>query len=121
MRKSVNYVLSYSQAIDIWSMGGVVVALYTNELPSSVQHGTSNSADSTKQINFSSPVWRRVSAKGKAYISETMAIDEHKRINADQALQHAWFHDQKYAADLQRAYKKVIQDWKSQRDGSSQG
>jgi len=79
----------YDEAVDLWSLGIVMYALISGELPSFdpddelVQAGSVPTPDS--------PVWKTVSPDAWSLVHGLLSRDPLKRLNAQAALEHDWF------------------------------
>ncbi|KAK1813110.1 hypothetical protein LTR12_012495 [Friedmanniomyces endolithicus] len=109
----------YGKAVDLWSVGCVAGLVLTGELLPLHDDGRSTAPSqaqaSTARWDLSfidtAAAWRDISRKAKAFVRGCLNIDEDERLNAEQALQHQWFTHKHYAADLEAAYGRAVQDW----------
>ena len=62
--------------------------------------------------------WSSIGRKPKSFIRECLVEDESQRLTSKQALLHPWFTNKHYAADMEAAYERAIQDWKPRRTGA---
>lgn len=58
------------------------------------------------------PEWQRIGRQAKSFIKACLSVNESQRMTAEQALQHEWFTNRHYAAELEAAYERAIADWK---------
>lgn len=56
------------------------------------------------------------SKKTMDFIYRLLILDEGKRMNVKQALQHDWLTDPRYKPDLDKLYQRAIQDWVPRRN-----
>ncbi|KAK0879095.1 hypothetical protein LTR87_007045 [Friedmanniomyces endolithicus] len=110
----------YGKAVDLWSVGCVAGLVLTGELLPLDNHGRSTAPSRAQastarwDLTFidTAAAWRDVSRKAKAFVRGCLNIDEDERLNAEEALQHQWFTHKHYAAELEAAYRRAVQDWK---------
>ncbi|KAK0947877.1 hypothetical protein LTR29_000778 [Friedmanniomyces endolithicus] len=110
----------YGKAVDLWSVGCVAGLVLTGELLPLDNHGRSTAPSQAQastarwDLTFidTAAAWRDVSRKAKAFVRGCLNIDEDERLHAEQALQHQWFTHKHYAAELEAAYRRAVQDWK---------
>ncbi|KAK0365959.1 hypothetical protein LTS02_012544 [Friedmanniomyces endolithicus] len=113
----------YGKAVDLWSVGCVAGLVLTGELLPLDNRGRSTAPSQAQastarwDLTFidTAAAWRDVSRKAKAFVRGCLNIDEDERLNAEQALQHQWFTHKHYAAELEAAYCRAVQDWKPRR------
>ena len=119
----------YSKAIDIWSIGCITAILLTGEQIFSGQedeHELKNPDHVTQDPNRwdlsimdKGTVWTNIGRKAKSFIRGCLVLDESQRLTAKHALLHPWFTNRHYAADIEAAYQRAIQDWKPRNETSS--
>lgn len=117
MRNQTQKDKGYSKAIDIWSVGCVTATLLTGETVFGAEehNQASSNADATVwDLSFmdQSRSWRDIGRKVKSFIRACLNVDEAERWTAEQALNDPWFTNKHYAADLEAAYQRAVQDWK---------
>lgn len=56
-------------------------------------------------------IWANVGHNAKSFIKGCVVVEESRRLNAKQALMHIWFTERHYAAEMEAAYNRAIQDW----------
>ncbi|OQO03618.1 hypothetical protein B0A48_10283 [Cryoendolithus antarcticus] len=113
----------YSKAVDIWSIGSLTSALFTNSplIDMRDQNGDEivigRVADTMAEFDFSiletTEPWKsRVNKNAKAFIKSCLTFDETLRPTAAQALQHRWLAHPAYKELMVMKYKHAIKDWK---------
>ena len=116
----------YSKAIDIWSIGCISATLLTNDMifPAETDEYAANPAtpsaqESSQRWNLSimdtGHAWRSIGRKAKSFVRGCLVLEEDQRLTAKEALDHAWFTNRYYAADIEAAYQRAIQDWTPRR------
>ena len=112
----------YSKTIDIWSIGCITATLLTNDLifPTEadeldVDHPDHPANAPAQRWDLSimerGEAWTSVGRKAKSFIRGCLTLDGSQRLTAKQALLHPWFTNKHYAADIEAAYQRAIQDW----------
>lgn len=112
----------YSKSIDIWSIGCITATLLTNDMmfPDETAEYAANpptpgAQDTPQRWNLSimdtGRAWFSIGRKAKSFIKGCLVLDENKRLTAKESLLHAWFTNKYYAADIDAAYQRAIQDW----------
>ncbi|KAK5135963.1 hypothetical protein LTR08_004421 [Meristemomyces frigidus] len=119
----------YSKAVDIWSVGCITATLLTGDMMFSDEHneiaaeGQTNTESLRKRWDLSvldtGTLWRSVGRKAKSFVRGCLDVDEAQRLTAKQALTHEWFANKHYAAELEAAYQRAIQDWKPRSKGGN--
>lgn len=98
--ESLHYNATITPKSDIYSVGALTYYLLSGKFP----HGSS--------LNFSLPVFDRVSPHVKTLISQCMAQKASQRINASRALQSRWFTSletkKTFLKISRRQYQKII-------------
>nr|OQO19789.1 hypothetical protein B0A51_14488 [Rachicladosporium sp. CCFEE 5018] len=113
----------YSKAVDIWSIGSLTSALFTNSplIDMRDENGdelvTARVANTMAEFDFSiletTEPWKsRVDRNAKAFIKSCLTFDETLRPTAHQALQHRWLAHPAYKELMEMKYKHAIKDWK---------
>ena len=112
----------YSKAVDIWSIGCITATLLTGTLIFPHEEAANEYARSTSMgggehrwnlsIMDHGSEWLNIGRKAKSFIRDCLVLDESQRLTAKQALLHLWFTNKHYAADMEAAYERAIQDWK---------
>ena len=62
-------------------------------------------------IDYGEP-WTAIGRKAKSFVKGCLVFDESQRFTAKQALLHPWFTNKHYAAEIEAAYERAIEDWK---------
>lgn len=112
----------YSQAIDIWSVGCVTAFLTTSEplfpdrpdvCDTKRQHPGDQDGTGKWGVRImeTTASWHGVGRKLKSFVKDCLRDAESRRPTAKQALQHPWFTNRHYAAELEAAYDRAIGDW----------
>ncbi|KAK6437575.1 Protein kinase protein rad53 [Oleoguttula sp. CCFEE 5521] len=115
--------IGYSKAVDIWSIGSLTSALFTNSplIDMRDENGddlvTARVADTMAEFDFSiletTEPWKsRVNKNAKAFIKSCLTFDETMRPSAARALQHRWLAHPAYKELMETKYKHTVKDWK---------
>lgn len=113
---------SYTEVVDIWSVGCVTASLLTGDtLFPEGSSGSSRSNDSSDgsicgeswDVNIidKHSLWIDVGQSAKDFVKGCLAKIGGQRFSAKQALRHDWFVNKHYAAELAAAYERAIVDW----------
>ena len=120
----------YSKAIDIWSIGCVTATLLTSDLifddqgeENAATHPDDGAQGDPDRWNLSimdaGGPWNSVGRKAKSFIRGCLVVDGGERLTAKQALLHPWFTNKHYAAEIEAAYERAIQDWEPRERASN--
>lgn len=86
---------AYGPQVDMWALGVVLFQLLVGRLPFNAQSNSElfrqieRSHDHLRRL-FEMAEWRHVSPHAKDLVVKLLEPDPHKRLNADEALEHEW-------------------------------
>ncbi|MCJ1400013.1 Meiosis-specific serine/threonine-protein kinase mek1 [Xylographa trunciseda] len=112
---------SYTEAVDLWSLGCVTVHLFTGSTPFTRSLADRRAtfeaiSDAAAKCDLSSLKamleQRAASASLQDFIEKLLVLDEASRMKAHEALLHIWFNDF-YKEDWDSTYKFSIRNWKA--------
>lgn len=112
----------YTRSVDMWSLGCLTTALlsgssfFVNTQDSSYRRDSAKAVcQAAARCDLSllddSPVWECVQPQAKDFVRRLLKLDENERMNAKQALNHAWFTEGQRKAWLQEKYRQSIKGW----------
>ncbi|QGA16780.1 hypothetical protein EYB26_004450 [Talaromyces marneffei] len=103
----------YTKSVDLWSVGCVTVVLLigTPPFPFSVSGDVGYIEPGDLNEMFMSTKSTEASTMARNFVLSLLVLDERKRLNSKQALQHSWFSNEQYQSKLQQLYEEAIQDW----------
>lgn len=112
----------YTRSVDMWSLGCLTTALlsgssfFVNTQDSSYRRDSAAAvcqaaAKCDLSLLDDSPVWECVQPQAKDFVRGLLKLDENARMNAKQALKHAWFTEGKRKAWLEEEYRQSIKSW----------
>lgn len=106
----------------MWSLGCLTTALlsgssfFVNTQDSSYRRDSATAvcqaaAKCDLSLLDDSPVWECVQPQAKDFVRRLLKLDENERMNAKQALDHAWFTEGQRKAWIEEEYRQSIRDW----------
>lgn len=112
----------YTRSVDMWSLGCLTTALlsgssfFVNTQDSNYRRDSAKAvcqaaAKCDLSLLDDSPVWECVQPQAKDFVKRLLKLDENERMNAKQALNHAWFTEGQRKAWLQEKYQQSIKGW----------
>lgn len=112
----------YTRSVDMWSLGCLTTALlsgssfFVNTQDSSYRRDSATAvcqaaAKCDLSLLDESPVWECVQPQAKDFVKGLLKLDENARMNAKQALKHAWFTEGQRKAWLEEEYRQSIKGW----------
>lgn len=85
---------TYTQKVDVWSMGVVLFAMLSASLPFSENYPKPLVEQIINaRISFKSPLWRTISSQAKNLLFLIFTIDPQKRPSIEDLLNHEWLND----------------------------
>ncbi|KAK4977363.1 hypothetical protein LTR28_007211 [Elasticomyces elasticus] len=116
----------YSKAVDMWSIGCITAALVTGDViftdktdpaydtnPSAVILNLAARCDLA--IVDAGGSWEGIGHRAKDFVKRLLVLDEAKRMDVKQALEHPWFTNKHHAAEFEALYHRAIRNWKPRR------
>ncbi|KAI2775735.1 kinase-like protein [Daldinia loculata] len=115
MAPEVEYGGTHGLAVDIWSLGMIVVFLLgpdENAVPSSVMK--SNQAAITGWLDsiFEDPSQQGISNSCQQFIRSCLMFEPKRRLEASEAKHHSWFQQQPDKQQFKFRMKKNVETWK---------
>ena len=103
----------------MWSVGIITTLILTGESVfemSQDEDGLSAAnLDAATQYNLAKidhdSAWQVVNDLGKGFVKGLLVLDEKKRLDVEQALEHGWFTDGKRKKTIQKKYEEAIRGW----------
>lgn len=114
----------YTKSVDMWSLGCLTTALlingysvFVNTQDSDFRHDsaaaiTEAAAKCDLSLLDHSPAWKDVQLQAKEFVKGLLQLNEKARMNAEQALKHAWFTEGSRKALFEGKYSQAIRGWK---------
>ncbi|KAK5008395.1 hypothetical protein LTR28_004039 [Elasticomyces elasticus] len=116
----------YSKAVDMWSIGCITAALVTGDViftdktdpkydtdPSAVILNLAARCDLA--IVDAGGSWEGIGHRAKDFVKRLLVLDEAKRMDVKQALEHPWFTNKYHAVEFEALYHRAIKNWKPRR------
>eukprot|EP00727_Mastigamoeba_balamuthi_P000115 m51a1_g1010 putative myosin light chain kinase (388) ;mRNA; f:597582-599415 len=83
--------MPYTTQCDMWSLGVLLFAMLSGQLPFSSESQLELYQDITQgAYTFDSPVWASVSPLAKDLVAKLLTVDPTRRLTASRCLQHEW-------------------------------
>ncbi|KAE8381384.1 kinase-like domain-containing protein [Aspergillus bertholletiae] len=104
----------YTKAVDLWSLGCVAAVLLTGDIPfknSLTADPTDPSRDRDLRKLEADMDWYSVGQRARDFIRKLLIVDEAKRINVKQALNHGWFTNPAHRVEFEALYRRAIRGW----------
>ncbi|RJE22328.1 serine threonine protein kinase [Aspergillus sclerotialis] len=106
----------YTEAVDLWSLGCVSVALLTGDSPFREALSAANPGESAQKCDLErleeEMEWNGTGNRARDFVRRLLVLDETKRMNVKQALRHSWFTNQAHKREFEALYNRSIKDWK---------
>lgn len=105
----------YTKAVDLWSLGCVTAVLLTGDSPfhdlTFGQHIQLPEDGNFERLE-SDMEWHNVGTRARDFVHQLLLVDEVKRMNVKQALQHHWFTNRAHKREFEALYKRSVRDWR---------
>lgn len=108
----------YTEAIDMWSIGIITCCLIHGEPPFAGHESDESGKTILEHVgrhglvsHFKRNIAPHIGSRAANFIERLCALDENKRMTADEALDHAWFVDDPAGLRYERLYQKIILTW----------
>ncbi|KAL9108926.1 MAG: hypothetical protein Q9227_006322 [Pyrenula ochraceoflavens] len=106
----------YTQAVDMWSIGCITAVLLTGASPFRDPQTNRYSQKLASECNLTDierdKDWEAVAARPKDFVKKLLHLDERLRLNAKQALSHAWFTNDIYERNIKDLYNRTTSRWR---------
>ena len=113
----------YSKAIDVWSIGCITALLLTGNVIFANEHdekfatipeASDENYTQRWDLSFmdSEKAWTVIGRKARSFVKGCLVLNEGQRLTVKQALLHVWFTNRHYAAEVEAAYERAVEDWK---------
>lgn len=94
----------------------MTVALLTGYPPFGGALNNGNSAGQAREDDLArldeEMVWNNTGQRARDFINRLLVLDESKRMDVKQALEHDWFTNSAHRQEFEALYKRSIRDWK---------
>lgn len=102
---------TYTQKVDIWSLGVVLFTCLSGTLPFSDDYGSPASEQIKKgKFRFNHPSWRGVSKAATTLISEMLMVDPQRRPSIQEVLSNRWLKDKEVVLKCKNLMKDELMD-----------
>lgn len=123
VNKTVRRKTGYTKAVDMWSLGGVAVALLTGGslfVDSKDERYKTNPDEAilkaAAKCNLAgidtSEKWQHVGERAKDFVRRLLVLDEVKRMTVKEALEHPWFTNEFHKDEFEAVYQRAIRHWR---------
>ncbi|KAL2010194.1 hypothetical protein VTN00DRAFT_6001 [Thermoascus crustaceus] len=106
----------YTKAVDLWSLGCITVVLLTGGPPFNDPKTSKYSEKHARECDLeqleADEYWISAGERPKDFVYRLLVLDEAKRMDVKQALQHDWFTNPVHKSEFEELYKRAIKDWK---------
>ncbi|KAI0847770.1 kinase-like protein [Daldinia vernicosa] len=115
MAPEVEYGGTHGLAVDIWSLGMIVVFLLApdeNAVPSSIMKINQAAITGWLDSVFEDPSQQRISNSCQQFIRSCLMFEPGRRLKASEAKHHSWFQQQPDKQQFKFLMKENIETWK---------
>ncbi|KAI0115279.1 kinase-like protein [Daldinia grandis] len=115
MAPEVEYSETHGLAVDIWSLGMIVVFLLApdeNAVPSSVMKINQAAITAWLDSVFEDPSQQRISNSCQQFIRSCLMFEPRRRLEASEAKHHSWFQQQPDKQQFKFRLKQNTEAWK---------
>lgn len=105
----------YTKAVDLWSLGCVTAGLligaspFVDPLTGAYSEEIARSGDLS--LLDAELVCNKVGRRAQNFLQRLLVVDETKRMDVKQALNHTWFTNPAHKREFERLYERSIQNW----------